>query len=152
MNHTSDWPFSRFVCSFIYYYIVNRLKTNNYALTSYDWKVILRLSLNPQYSTEFFDVLKRNRFTRFSKTEGILDGAVVSLNLSTNCFDFRKQKTKYELSRSLENLLYFLQVPEKSVQPVIDSVFIDKNTTKIQKFLRNHKWGERHEIALRDAT
>lgn len=149
IKHTSTWSLSHFALSFIYHYIIDQLNKNNYVLTTYDWSVVLKLSINPVYSNDLFKLLEKNKFTNFSRKEWIIDGAIVSLNLSTDGFDLTKPS---EISKSLENLLRFLQVSEDSLKIVINSIFIDKNPIKIQQFLKNHKWFEQQKTALRSAT
>lgn len=52
----------------------------------------------------------------------------------------------------LDDFFQFLQVPQKDIKILKNSIFIDKDEIKVIKYLQNHKWLDKQINSLQKAT
>jgi len=135
IEKTCDWPFNKFVGSFVYHYVTSRLNINNNLLTYFDWQNIITFSLIPSCYQKIIDIWERNSLDEFSKKTSLIDGATQSLSIYSNFFDY---ENKLFVEQILTSVLHFLNVPKKDIKILIDSTLSDKNTKKLGKFLQNY--------------
>lgn len=151
-EQVSDWSFSTLVKSFIYHYTVDFLQSNNYLLTEYFWYKILNFTLNPACGSTSLNFIKKNKLTNFSKKQSVIDGGVLSLQSYLIILNLEKPLPDDFDKELLDDFFQFLQVPQKDIKILKNSIFIDKDKIKVLKYLQNHKWLDKQINSLQKAT
>ena len=106
-----DWPFSKFSCSILYYYLNIDMAKNN--IISKDWSMIAKLIQSPNISQAIYSFVKRHNIVSFSSKNMIIAGFMHSLMFSPsisyckNLKSVTEVKILYRLLK-LANVFFFL--------------------------------------------
>lgn len=141
MEFTRKWDFPQFARSFVFYYVLTKLNKQGLVLTSFNWKHIFNIALNPELDFSVLSFLEEQDILLFSEKQHVVDGALESFYFLKVRFINKKYSIVTDpFIRSLETMLRFLNVSEKECKLLIQSIYTEGNMEKVISFLENYDW------------
>ena len=134
IDKIEDWPFSKFNCSVLYYYLNIDIAKNN--LISMDWSIIANLIQSPIISQDIYSFVKRHNIVSFSSKNMIILGFMHSLMFPPYISYCKNLKSVTEV-KILYRLLKLVNVEKSIIRDLIKTTVIQQNKEAIVYFLNN---------------